>query len=84
MRRWRDDDHRLYLRQRQHTKAGLRKFVLTLIENKTGRIARVATRNEVSKHTQEAKIIQYRKKGVLASKIDADFFDPAVDFILDE
>lgn len=65
-------------------KLGYGKFVLTLIDNKTGRSVRVATRNEVIKHNQESEFIQFRKKGVPASKIDAALIDPAIDFILAE
>jgi formylmethanofuran dehydrogenase subunit E len=65
-------------------KLGYSKFVLTLIDNKTGRSVRVATRNEVIKRNQESEFIQFRKKGVPASKIDAALIDPAVDFILAE
>ncbi len=65
-------------------KLGYGKFVLTLIENKTGRSVRVATRNEVIKRNQESEFIQYRKKGVPASMIEPDLIDPAVDFILAE
>ncbi len=65
-------------------KLGYGKFVLTLIDNKTGRSVRVATRNEVIKRNQESEFIQFRKKGVPASKIDAALIDPAVDFILAE
>jgi formylmethanofuran dehydrogenase subunit E len=65
-------------------KLGYGKFVLTLIDNKTGRSVRVATRNEVIKRNQESEFIQFRKKGVPASKIDAALVDPAVGFILAE
>jgi formylmethanofuran dehydrogenase subunit E len=65
-------------------KLGYGKFVLTLIDNKTGRSVRVATRNEVIKRNQESEFIQFRKQGVPASKIAAELIDPAVDFILEE
>jgi formylmethanofuran dehydrogenase subunit E len=65
-------------------KLGYGKFVLTLIDNKTGRSVRVATRNEVIKRNQESEFIQFRKKGVPASKIAAELVEPAVDFILSE
>jgi formylmethanofuran dehydrogenase subunit E len=65
-------------------KLGYGKFVLTLIDNKTSRSVRVATRNEVIKRNQESEFIQFRKKGVPASKIDAALIDPAVEFILAE
>lgn len=65
-------------------KLGYGKFVLTLIDNKSGRSVRVATRNEVIKRNQESEFIQFRKKGVPASKISAELIDPAVDFILAE
>ncbi len=60
------------------------KFVLTLIDNKTGRSVRVATRNEVIKRNQESEFIQFRKQGVPASKIAPELINPAVDFILAE
>jgi formylmethanofuran dehydrogenase subunit E len=65
-------------------KLGYGKFVLTVIDNKTGRSVRVATRNEVIKRNQESEFIQFRKKGVPASQISAELIDPAVDFILTE
>lgn len=65
-------------------KLGYGKFVLTLIDNKTGRSVRVATRNEVIKRNQESEFIQFRKRGVPASKIDAALVDPAVEYILAE
>ena len=65
-------------------KLGYGKFVLTLIDNKTGRSVRVATCNEVIKRNQESEFIQFRKKGVPASKIAPELIDPAVDFILTE
>ncbi|NLI41909.1 MAG: tRNA CCA-pyrophosphorylase [Caldisericales bacterium] len=65
-------------------KLGYGKFALTLIDNKSGRSVRVATRNEVIKRNQESEFIQFRKKGVPASKIAAELIDPAVDFILAE
>ncbi len=65
-------------------KLGYGKFVLTLIDNITGRSVRVATRNEVIKRNQESEFINFRKKGIPASKIPVDLIDPAVDFILVE
>ncbi len=65
-------------------KLGYGKFVLTLIDNKTGRSVRVATRNEVIKRNQESEFIQFRKKGVPASKIAPELIEPAMDFILAE
>ena len=65
-------------------KLGYGKFVLTLIDNKTGRSVRVATRNEVIKRNQESEFIQYRKKGIPASKIAPELIEPAMDFILGE
>jgi len=65
-------------------KLGFGKFVLTLIDNTTGRSVRVATRNEVIKRNQESEFIQFRKKGIPASKIDASLVDPAVEYILAE
>ncbi len=58
--------------------------MLTLIDNKTGRSVRVATRNEVIKRNQESDFIQLRKKGIPASKIDPELINPAVEFILVE
>jgi formylmethanofuran dehydrogenase subunit E len=63
-------------------KLGYGKFVLTLVEVKTGHSVRVATRNEVIKRNQESEFIQYRKRGVPASKIDTELIEPNVDFIL--
>lgn len=65
-------------------KLGYGKFVLTLVDNKSRRSVRVATRNEVIKRNQESEFIQYRKKGIPASKIAAELIDPAIDFILAE
>ena len=65
-------------------KLGYGKFVLTLVDNKSGRSVRVATRNEVIKRNQESEFIQYRKNGVPASKIAPELIEPAVDFILEE
>ncbi|MCX6054755.1 MAG: FmdE family protein [Chloroflexi bacterium] len=65
-------------------KLGYGKFVLTLIDNKTGRSVRVATRNEVIKRNQESEFIQFRKQGVPASKIDQILVEPMVDYILSE
>ena len=65
-------------------KLGYGKFVLTLVDNKTGRCVRVATRNEVIKRNQESEFIQFRKKGVPASKIAVELVEPAVDYILAE
>lgn len=65
-------------------KLGYGKFVLTLIDNKTERSVRVATRNEVIKRNQESEFIQFRKKGVPASKIAPELIEPAMDFILEE
>ena len=64
-------------------KLGYGKFVLTLVDNKTGRSVRVATRNEVIKRNQESEFIQYRKNNVPASKIDSALVEPNIDFILD-
>jgi formylmethanofuran dehydrogenase subunit E len=65
-------------------KLGYGKFAVTVIDNKTGRSVRVVTRNETIKRNQESEFIQFRKKGVPASKIDAALIDPAVDYILSE
>jgi formylmethanofuran dehydrogenase subunit E len=63
-------------------KLGYGKFALTLIDNKTGRSVRVVTRNEATKRNQESEFIQFRKKGVPASKIDPALAEPMVDFVL--
>jgi formylmethanofuran dehydrogenase subunit E len=60
------------------------KFALTLIDNKTGRSVRVFTRNETTRRNQESEFIQYRKKGVPASKIDSALVEPMIDFVLAE
>ena len=65
-------------------KLGYGKFVLTLVDNKIGRSVRVATRNDIIKRNQESEFIQFRKKGVPASKIAPELINPAVDFILQE
>lgn len=65
-------------------KLGYGKFALTLIDNKTGRSVRVFTRNETTRRNQESEFIQYRKKGVPASKIDSTLVEPMVDFVLAE
>jgi formylmethanofuran dehydrogenase subunit E len=63
-------------------KLGYGKFALTLIDNKTGRSVRVVTRNETTRRNQESEFIQFRKKGVPASKIDPILVEPMVDFVL--
>jgi formylmethanofuran dehydrogenase subunit E len=63
-------------------KLGYGKFALTLVERKTGRSARVVTRPETIKRSQESEFIQFRKTGVPASQIDAALVDPLVDFIM--
>ncbi len=65
-------------------KLGYGKFVLTLIDNKTGHSVRVATRNEVIRRNQESEFIEYRKNGVPASQIAPELIEPAVDYILAE
>ncbi len=65
-------------------KLGYGKFALTLIDNKTGRSVRVVTRNEATRRNQESEFIQYRKKGVPASKIDPALVEPMVNFVLAE
>ena len=61
---------------------GYGKFGLTLIDNKTGRSVRVLTRNETIQKSKESEFIQFRMKGVPASKIAADLVTPLVEFIL--
>lgn len=63
-------------------KLGYGKFAVTLIDNKTGRRVRVLTRNETIQKSKESEFIQYRMKGVPASKIEPDLVTPLVDFIL--
>jgi formylmethanofuran dehydrogenase subunit E len=65
-------------------KLGYGKFALTLIDNKTGLSVRVFTRNEATRRNQESEFIQFRKKGVPASKIDPALAEPMVDFVLAE
>jgi formylmethanofuran dehydrogenase subunit E len=63
-------------------KFGYGKFAVTLIDNKTGRSMRVLTRNETIQKSKESEFIQFRKRGIPASKIDTDLVTPLVDFIL--
>jgi formylmethanofuran dehydrogenase subunit E len=63
-------------------KLGYGKFAVTLIDNKTGRSVRVLTRNETIQKSKESEFIQFRKKGVPASKIEPGLVTPLVDFIL--
>ncbi len=56
------------------------KFVLTMIDNKFRHSVRVTTRNVVIKRTQESEFIEFRKKGIPASKIAVELIDRAVDF----
>ncbi len=63
-------------------KLGYGKFVLTLIDNKTGRSVRVVTRPETIQRSKESAIIGYRKQGVPASKIDLKLVDPMVKMML--
>lgn len=65
-------------------KLGYGKFVLTLVDNKTGHSVRVATKNEVIERNQKSEFIQYRMNGVPASQIAPELIEPAVDFILAE
>jgi len=58
------------------------KFVLTLIDNKTGRSVRVMTRPEMIQRSQESEFIQFRKNGVPASQIDPKLVDPMVEMVL--
>lgn len=63
-------------------KLGYGKFAVTLIDNKTGRSVRVLTRNETIRKSKESEFIQFRMRGVPASKIKPDLVAPLVDFIL--
>jgi formylmethanofuran dehydrogenase subunit E len=63
-------------------KLGYGKFAVTLIDNKTERSVRVLTRNETIQKSKESEFIQFRKKGVPASKIEPGLVTPLVDFIL--
>ncbi|MCX5831532.1 MAG: FmdE family protein [Deltaproteobacteria bacterium] len=63
-------------------KMGYGKFVLTLIDNKTGCSVRVMTRPEMIQRSQESEFIQFRKNGVPASQIDPKLVDPMVEMVL--
>jgi formylmethanofuran dehydrogenase subunit E len=63
-------------------KLGYGKFAVTLIDNKTGRSVRVLTRNETIQKSKSSEFIQFRMKGIPASKIDPNLVTPLVDFIL--
>jgi len=63
-------------------KLGYGKFVLTLIDRKTGRSVRVVTRPETIQKSKESEFIGYRKRGVPASQIDDELVEPLVEFIL--
>ena len=63
-------------------KLGYGKFVLTLIDNKTGRSVRVVTRPETIQRSKESEFIGYRKQGVPTSKIDPQLVDPMVEMML--
>ncbi|MEJ2599346.1 MAG: FmdE family protein [Anaerolineales bacterium] len=63
-------------------KLGFGKFALTLIDRKTGNSVRVITRPQTIQRNKESEFIQYRMKGVPASRIDPDLVDPLVDYIL--
>jgi formylmethanofuran dehydrogenase subunit E len=63
-------------------KLGYGKFALTLIDRKTGHSVRVVTRPETIKRNQESEFIQYRKKNVPASQIEAELVEPLVESVL--
>jgi formylmethanofuran dehydrogenase subunit E len=63
---------------------GYGKFGLTLIDNKTGRSVRVVATPEAMRRSQESEFIQYRKKGVPASQVDAKLVEPLIDKVLSE
>ncbi len=63
-------------------KLGYGKFALTLVDNKTGRSVRVVTRPETIRWSQESEFIQYRKRGVPASKIEAGLVEPMIEMVL--
>ncbi len=63
-------------------KLGYGKFVLTLVDNQTGRSVRVATRPETIQRSKESEFITYRQRGVPASKIDPQLVDPLVEMML--
>ena len=63
-------------------KLGYGKFAVTLIDNKTGRRVRVLTHNETIQKSKESEFIQYRMRGVPASKIEPDLVTPLLDYIM--
>ena len=63
---------------------GYGKFGLTLIDNKTGRSVRVVASPEAIRRSQESEFIEYRKKGVPASQVDAKLVEPLIDKVLNE
>lgn len=63
---------------------GYGKFGLTLMDNKTGRSVRVVATPEAMRRSQQSEFIEYRKKGVPASQVDAKLVDPLIDKVLAE
>ena len=63
-------------------KLGYGKFALTLIDRKTGRSVRVVTRPETIQKSKESEFIDFRKRGVPASQIDATLVDPMVEMMM--
>ncbi len=65
-------------------KLGYGKFVLTLIDNKTGRSVRVVATPEAMRRSQESEFIKYRKQGMPASQVDEKLVEPLIDQVLSE
>jgi formylmethanofuran dehydrogenase subunit E len=63
---------------------GYGKFGLTLIDNKTGRSVRVVATPEAMRRSQQSEFIEYRKKGIPASQVDAKLVEPLIDKVLAE
>jgi formylmethanofuran dehydrogenase subunit E len=63
---------------------GYGKFGLTLIDNKTGRSVRVVATPEAMRRSSESEFIQYRRKGVPASQVDAKLVEPLIDAVLSD
>jgi formylmethanofuran dehydrogenase subunit E len=63
---------------------GYGKFGLTLIDNKTGRRVRVVATPEAMQRSSESEFIQYRRRGVPASQVNAALVEPLVDAVLSD
>lgn len=64
-------------------KLGYGKFVLTLVDKKTGNSVRVVTKPETIQRNKESEFINYRMNGVPASQIEPALVEPLVNFVLD-